>query len=823
MTSLLSPRVVTPAPDREIRVRDSFGVIGRHRGLVILIVSIPTLIVVLSMMLQPNFYEAKARIEIGGASQSPNTSVATGAASPEMSPAEFNSQLEYLSSPELLRKLVESLDLERDPAFLRHMTKGGRLMRRVLLLSFFGHRETNGGDSLPPSVPSNSAAALDLRAAKQAAPFVGEVARRLTVTPVLETRNVVKETHMVDIVFRHPKPLLAAKMANGLAELFVTSNLANKSASQVRMNAYLTRRAAELESSIRQEQVRLAQFDNSHQVLSLEPGQNVAVDRLTTLNRQLLDAENDRKLAEANYKTPMAPDVARVTADDKTRAVLDETTMKLADLKAKRAQMLVGATENWPEVKEVDQQILALEQVIRDIRTQAVQSATSSLENRYRQARARELDLQAAFAAQKKLVTEQNRASGEAKLIQQQIETNKEILKQLLQRLGENDPGRLESANDSRVIEYAAMPDVGDPAGPWRLPYILAAFALSLIVACASAFVTDAFDQRLRSSDDVEATFNVPPMAIIRSALATRRLSAAGASSLDPAGSSLLDESPELLLSRSCPSGFLEDYRRLRTMLLFSMRSQPRTVLVTSSVAGEGSTTTAVNIAVSLAQMGIKVLLIDANMRSPKIHQIFDVENSVGLSSLLSSGASESDILGAIHHDAGTDVHILPSGPTSLNSAELLGSGRMRSLLRRVESSYSHIVLDTPAINSRSDSIILASICGAVLLVVQASKTSRELVRQSQASLASMGARLLGLVLNNVSIPEAEQYDIPVSSYTPDGDVSGNGNRATNGNGSGNGSGWGNGNDSGNGNGLGNGSGNGKAKIVASEAPVRTR
>ncbi len=818
MTPLLGSPSPGPAPDREMRMRDSLGVIGRHRGLIISIASIPTLIVALALMLQPNFYEAKARIEIGVPFEPTNTSSGTNRVSPGMSPTEFNAQLEYLTSPELLRKLVESLELERDPAFLRHMTKGGRLIKRVLLLTFFGQKETNaGGSPLPPSVSSNSAAALDLQAAKQAAPFVNEVTRRLTVTPVMETRNVVKETHLVDVVFRHPKPLLAAKLANGLADLFVTSNLANKSASQARMNAYLTRRTVELESSIRQDEVRLAQFDNSHQVLSFEPGQDVAVDRLTTLNRQLLDAENDRKLAEANYKTPIAPDTAKAVADDKTRAVLDQAAMKLADLREKRAQMLVGATENWPEVKEVDQQILALEQVTRDIRAQAVQSATSSLENKYHQALARELDLQAAFAAQKKLVTQQNRVSGEAKLIQQQIETNKGILKDLLQRLGENDPGRLESTNDSRVIEYAAVPDVGDPGGPWRLPYILAAFALSLIVACGLAFVTDAFDQRLRSSDDVEAAFNVPPMAIIRSALATRRLSAAGVSTLNPGASSLHDESPELLLSRSCPSGFLEDYRRLRTMLLFSMRSQPRTVLVTSSVAGEGSTTTAANMAISLAQMGIKVLLIDANMRSPKIHQIFGVGNAVGLSSLLSSDASESDIFSVIRHDSASDVYILPSGPPSLNSAELLGSGGMRSLLRTLQSSYSHIILDSPAINRRSDSIILSSICGAVLLVVQASKTSRELVRQSQASLASMGARLLGVVLNNVPMPEAETYDVPVSSYTPDEDGTPNGNVPGSGNGAGHGNGaW-------DANGAGNGAGNGKVKIVAPDEPVRAR
>jgi succinoglycan biosynthesis transport protein ExoP len=745
-----------PAPDREMRVRDYLGAVKRHVWLVCVIVAIVTLPVTGIMMLQPDYYEGKVRIEIGATLNVPDLKDTPPVATPP-APAQFNTQLQFLTSPAMLRNVVQTLRLDREPAFLRHITKGGVLLRRILRLTYFGaEEEETGGSPIVPSIASGSAMA-EMQAAKRDAPFVKDLTTRLIIAPVMETRTLVKDTRLVDITFCHPNPLLAAKIPNTLADLFVVSNLTKRSDGQARTSEYLTRRSVGLEAQIRDDEARRAAFGNSHQILSLDAGQNVAVERLMNLNKQLVEVENDRELAQANYKTSIAPDAAKGIAEESARSVLNEATMKLADLRAKRAQLLVGVTESWPEVKEVNQQILTLEQEIKDIRSRAVESAVSSLETKYRQAAAREDAIRAAFQSQKGLVREQNKVGVDAQLIQQRIDVNRDLLKQLLKKLGENDAAQVAAMSDCRVVEYAVKPDISDAAGPWRLAYVLAAFALSLLVGVGTALIREAFDQRLRSSDDVEAAFQVAPIAMIRFGAASPggisgETKALGLGATHDAG-------PELLLNPYCSTAFVEDYRRLRTALLLSMRSQPpRTILVTSSVAGEGTTTTAVNLAVSLARTGTKVLLIDANIRRPRICTIFAMDNDAGLSSLLSSECHEQEIFDTIRHDADSGVNVLPAGPPSLNAAELLGSPRMTSLLLSVQASFTHIIIDAPAISCSSDSVILSSMTDAVLLVVQASKTSRELVRQSQSILASVGARLLGVVLNNVLLRDEQPY-----------------------------------------------------------------
>ena len=206
-------------------------------------------------------------------------------------------------------------------------------------------------------------------------------------------------------------------------------------------------------------------------------------------------------------------------------------------------------------------------------------------------------------------------------------------------------------------------------------------------------------------------------------------------------------------------SPLAESYRHLRTSLLLSTAGRaPRSLLVTSSLPGEGKTTTAVNTAVSLTQTGASVVLIDADMRRPRMRSIFGFSDRPGLSSILSSDVSREDTLAMVSKDEVTGLHVLTSGPIPPNPAELLGSEQMRRLMTLLQAEFTHVVVDSPPINSFTDGVLIASMVDGVLLVVHGGKSSRHVVKRARQLLHDVGAKVFGVVLNNVNIQSNDYY-----------------------------------------------------------------
>jgi capsular exopolysaccharide synthesis family protein len=198
-------------------------------------------------------------------------------------------------------------------------------------------------------------------------------------------------------------------------------------------------------------------------------------------------------------------------------------------------------------------------------------------------------------------------------------------------------------------------------------------------------------------------------------------------------------------------SPMAEAYRHLRTSILLSSAGRPpRTLLVTSSMPAEGKTTTAVNTAISLAQTGAKVLIVDADMRRPCLHSIFNLKNDHGLSALLSREVSEAEVSLAIQHDEESGLFILTSGPLPPNPAELIGSDQMLRFINTVTPNFTHVVIDSPPIAAFTDGVLMATMVDSVLLVVHSGKSSRKVIARARKMLLDVGARIIGVVLNKV-------------------------------------------------------------------------
>ncbi len=754
---------VDPNAETEVHLLDYWRAVRKRLGLVISIVMLITMLSILYVARKPDIYEAEGRVQVDLENNAALVGKAPYFIGPANDPVYFNTQLQILTSPGLLRRVVKTLDLEHNPDFFKGDASQKRsTWQQVMRMAGFGDNEkqdpkTKQQDELPlRSTVAPASAREDLVEAKQLARFVGAILGGLKVEPVKETRGYYKETRLIDINFTHNDPQVAAKVVNAIAETYVFSNLERKTETNTSTADFLQKRIAELQQQIRTDEERLVNYAKNNQIISLDANQNTVVERLAGLNKQLLEAENERKTAEAAFNAAKVPGAAVALGDMDAKQV-NEAESKLADLRQKRAQLLVDATEEAPEVKEVNEQIAELDRQIKDMRGRKGATILTNLETNFRQAQAREDALRKSFEKQRSETLTQNEAAINYRIIQQEIETNKGLLTNLLQRSKENDVVMAGKPNNISIIDYAITPD--SPIGPNRMRTVVIALFLSVGLGIGFALFLEYLDDTVHSTDEVEKLLHLPALAVIPSVGGGTRRRMLGRSSALQKRNGNPTTNPELLINVDSRSPLAESYRHLRTSVLLSTAGRaPRSLLVTSSLPGEGKTTTAVNTAISLAQTGASVLIIDADMRRPRLRSIFGLSDRAGLSSILSSDVSKTEVLAMIETDPTTGLHLLTSGPIPPNPAELLGSDEMRRLLITLQIHFTHVVVDSPPISSFTDGVLVASMVDGVLLVVHGGKSSRHIVKRSRQLLQDVGAKIFGVVLNNINLHSHDYY-----------------------------------------------------------------
>ena len=745
------------ARDGKHLLRGVFATITKHWLLISLIVLVLTTAVAFYVAQQPDFYTSSARVQVNSEINPALKSTAVIVTNPGSDPAYFSTQLEILQSSDLMRRVVKTIDLENNEKFVNPQKDNNRTaVQNFLRLVGLGPDDTRRPPVTAPTPEKAAALKLKLDApidpnkeAERLAPYVKRLERGLKIEPVAGTR-------LIKIEYTHGDPEIAAKIANAIGDAYVLQNLEQKVRNNVSAGDFLEKRVAELQSEIRRGEERLINYARRNSIISLDSEQNTVVRKLGDLNTQLGQAENARIAAQTAYQAALQNEKwkANIVSGD---AQITGLETQLSSLRQRLAQLKTQYTDEWPEVVKTKKEIETLEKQIANIGNRAADTKMAALQERLVETRAKERLIRSQFETQRADVIKQNEAAINYKIIQQEIDTNKSLLDGLLQRSKENEVVAAGTQNNVLVLDRATTPK--NPMGPDRFKNIFLAFILALGFGIGIAFVTDWLNDSLSAADDLESMLGIPvlagiplaPLSISEKLLPTRLALQRKTKSVDR----------DYDMEAFDTALFKETYVQLATYLLLSNAGgPPRTVLVTSAEAGEGKTVNALNIATSLGKTKDKTLLIDCDLRCPRVHRIRGIENEFGLTNLLAADNLDDQLISqAIVSDEELSIDILPSGDSAPNPAGLLSSLEMEFLLESLTEKYSHIVIDSPPVLQFADSVILSTLVDSVLLVARDSFSTKHTVLKAKKLLSKVGANLTGIVMNGVPVSRPYYYN----------------------------------------------------------------
>ncbi|HYW70880.1 MAG TPA: polysaccharide biosynthesis tyrosine autokinase, partial [Pyrinomonadaceae bacterium] len=554
------------------------------------------------------------------------------------------------------------------------------------------------------------------------------------------------QTNLVTIRYNHTDPVLAQKIADALADVFVENNEKLQQSGTSKAGQDLAQEIAKYQQQVHEKEQAVFGYAKQYQLpLTDTPGSNLSQSRVATYSAQLLEAENQKRNLEAAYESARnASDPFGNPEMQKDERIIT-LRKKLSDLKDKETALLQKYTREWPEVQQVEAQIAQVEDELKKAPVEVLASMKAKADAATSQLKG----LQSAYAKESGVSAEQTKNIIELASKRADLASDQQYLNTLYQKRRELNAVSGDGGTSVSVENHSRL---GRLAGPQRMKTILIAFVLSLIAGIGLAFLLDFLDDTIKSVDDVDRYINLPALALIPAMRNEKpRLR-------DGEAATGANDTTALAMVKDVRSPIAESYRHLRTSLLLSSAgTAPRTILVTSSQPSEGKTTTAINTAFMLAQTGAEVLIIDCDLRRPRLHVHFNISNARGLTNCLSGEASEIDsVVQSYAHLP--NLKLLPSGPMPPNPAELLGSEEMRKLLILLSKKFTHVIVDSPPAISFTDASILSTFVDGVILVVHGGRSSRAVVRRAKQQLLDIGAHIFGVVLNNVRVEKTSDY-----------------------------------------------------------------
>ena len=575
--------------------------------------------------------------------------------------------------------------------------------------------------------------------------------------------KAVPGTELVTLTFEGTDPELAAKIVNGVADSYIDWGIDRRTENVGKASTFIDSQIVAFKQEIDDKEQQLQAFGRDLNVVSLDPESNEIVQRIGQLNRTYTQAIADRVEAEARYYELSSPS-AISSAETDSSPLIDAARRSLLGLEREYEAKLTVYKPDHPVMIDLEARIEDERQDLADVTDDEIQAMRRRAAASLQSARRRERSLKDQFEGARREAMALNSVAVELKNLEMEIETRRELLDQLMRRQSEAGmSARLPTTESNvRVVDRALVPR--KPFQPNMQSSVTSGAGAGLAFGVALVFLLHFLDRSVKSAEELERLLGLPVLAVIADLSASGRKSRLYYGYYGPrrkGGTSKQSaaERPkqiELVPTSNPRSGVSEAYRSLRTALLLSTAGGIKVTTVTSAEAGEGKTATALNLAVVMAQLGRKTLIIDADLRKARLHRILGVSNRIGLVNVLTEGIELDSVLQStpVEH-----LTVLPSGPHPPNPSELLASEAMADLVQHAKAIFDIVIIDSPPVLAVTDGILAGKLSEGVLLCFKAGKVQREDVRACRDQLQLAGVRILGSILNCYRPATTGRYD----------------------------------------------------------------
>ncbi len=630
----------------------------------------------------------------------------------------YPTQYRLLRSRGLAERVVRNLRLDEDPLF----NPGG---------------DHDLGDELAPGADDRAVAGL-----------ANKLLAGLSVSPV-------GGTELVNLSYVSTDPELAARIVNGVADTFIDWGIETRSETVSRASGFLADQVDSLKRGLEAKEQRLREYGLGSDIGGTDAGTSVTLQRLERLNGDRSAATANRLEREARYRQLIASGDAQVAALSSS-SIVSQLTQELLRKEREYEVKLQTYKPDWPEMVELQGEIergrRSLAEAVADEADRVRRAAYAELQTAIRQ----EQSLANEIERVKQEAADLGAVSVEYKNLGMEVENERKLLDQLLQRLSETGvSASLTSTRESnvRVVDRALVP--GAPFRPSLENNLTVGGSAGMMLGIGLVLLLHLLDRTVKSAAELERLLELPVLAVIPDMSESGRSYGYGygygrrrRKKGKPESGGAGDSRPTTieLVPESRPRiGVSEAYRALRTALLLSTAGGLRTVTITSAEVAEGKTATAVNLAVVMAQLGRKVLLVDADLRKARLHRVLKVSNRVGLVNFLTEGGQ---LERCLHATAVPNLTLCPSGPHPPNPSELLASDPMLDFVQEARQRFDFVIIDSPPVLAVTDAILTGKLSDGVLLCFRAGKVLREEARSCRDRLRMANVRILGMLLN---------------------------------------------------------------------------
>jgi len=664
----------------------------------------------------------------------------------------YNTQLKLLKSKSLAERVARKMNLLSRPEF-----GAGKKPKKSFFASlkgFISPKRKSEDEGLKSQIPLN--------------PYFGVAAAvqgGIEVSPISNTK-------LVEVSYRSPYPVLSADIVNSLAEEFISFSVEKRYETTQQASDFLSEQIAELREDLAAKERELQRYGQEKKLFFTSEKESTIVSKFAAVLDAYTQAQIDRINKEAAYREVKDLDVDSLP-QFVNNTLIQTLKMDYARMKNEYEEMSKTFKSNYPKMIELKAKLDSMKEELKS----EIKKAVDATESEYRSALKKEDSLEDLLETQRRDVVRMNSNAIFYNSLKIEVENMQRQLNSLIEMQKNTQVsarlGGLKTSNIS-IIDKAEVPK--GPVSPKKKKNLILAFLIGIFGGVGLCFLMEYLDNTVKGPEDVEELSGFPSLGVIpclppegmkkkkRYGYYSKYKSSYSYSKEDPENEETLPDIKEIeLINHLYPKFFIsEDYRTVRTSILLShAESPPKSIVFTSALPKEGKTATVANMAVAFSQLDEKVLVVDADLRKPRLHRVFKVKNIGGLSGYLTGKVSIED---AVQKTNVENIWLIPSGPIPPNPAELLISDKMKGMIEELKRGYDVVMLDTPPMLAVVDGIIISSLGDSTVFIIQAGKTTRKPFLQAVENLKRAKAKVIGVLFNEVKA-KGEGYYSPYYHY----------------------------------------------------------